>query len=135
MPASQAMRGDRVTEREVSRGRGRRPREAADRPNFVALSLADLMVDASSSVVIQTGGDMLVIELSDYGEVARRGIAPEGTKTQHFNVSGMDFCQFMDGTRIYYAADEVRLVLLPQLGPPTSAGRTAPSQPVASQRP
>lgn len=131
---SQVMRRNGGSEREPTQARGKRPREAVDRTSFVALSLADLMVDASSSVVIQTAGDMLVIELSDYGEVVRRGIAPDGTKTQHFDVSGMDFCQFRDGTCVYYTAAEVRLVLLPQLGPPASVGRAAYAGPAVSRR-
>jgi hypothetical protein len=115
MPAAQAMRGGVPPRESTTQARGRNRRDLADGPNFVALSLADLMVDASGAVVIQTAGEMLVIELSGYHDVIRRGIAPEGTMTQHFNVSGMDFCQFRDGTRIYYTAGEVRLVLLPEL--------------------
>lgn len=89
-------------------------RESGGRANFIALSLPDLLLDDTGSIVIETGGDMLVIELSGYQDVVKRGIAPDGTLSQHFNVSGMDYCQFLDGTRLYYAADEVRLLLAPE---------------------
>lgn len=137
MPAAQAIPGSMPpgakAGEKTAPSRGRDRRDAADRPNFVALSLGDLMVDASGSVVIQTAGDLLVIELSGYHDVIRRGIAPEGTMTQHFNVSGMDFCQFRDGTRIYYTAGEVRLVLLPELGA-NAPGRAYPVSASSSRR-
>lgn len=87
--------------------------DSRGRANFVALSLHDLVPDDQGALVIETGGDVLVIELSDFQDVVRRGIAPEGTQTQYFNVSGMDYCQFLDGTVLYYSADSVRLVLVP----------------------
>lgn len=88
--------------------------DSRGRANFASLSLHDLVPDDQGALVIETGGDVLVIELSDFQEVVRRGIAPEGSQTQYFNVSGMDFCQFLDGTVLYFSAEDVRLVLAPE---------------------
>lgn len=79
--------------------------------NSVNLKLQDLIPDRTGSVVIQTDGAPLTIILEDFGEIRARGIAPEGTQSQHTDVSGFDYVAFGNGVILYFAADEVRLVL------------------------
>jgi hypothetical protein len=79
--------------------------------NSVSLKLQDLIPDRTGSVVIQTDGAPLVMILEDFGQIRARGIAPEGTQSQHTDVSGFDYVAFGTGVILYFAADEVRLVL------------------------
>lgn len=79
--------------------------------NAITLALADLTPDKTGSIVIETGGHKLWLEINGYEEVLRRGIAPEDSHSEHFDVSGMDFIKFLNGTVLYYSADEVHLVL------------------------
>jgi hypothetical protein len=72
------------------------------------------MADRTGSIVIQTGGQKLWLEINGYEEVLKRGIAPDDSRSEHFDVSGMDFIKFLNGITLYYAADEVRIVLGPE---------------------
>lgn len=87
--------------------------ESRGRAHFMTLSVRDLVPDDNGAVVIETGGEVLVVELTHFQNVLRRGIAPEGTLTQHFDVSGMDFCRLAGGIVVYFRAENVRLVLAP----------------------
>jgi hypothetical protein len=70
-----------------------------------------LVPDRTGSILIQTGGEELVIEIDDYEGAVRRGIAAEGTRSEHGDVSGFDFVKFQGGTVLYFATDEVHVVL------------------------
>lgn len=103
--------------------------EADSLTNTITLKLQDLIPDRTGSVVIQTDGAPLVVVLEDYGEIRARGIAPEGMQSQHTDVSGFDYVAFGNGVVVYFAAEEVRLVLrregnnlTPRQEPPHSIG-------------
>lgn len=85
--------------------------------NVISLGLDDLVPDETGSIVIQTDGDTLSILLSGYEEVLKRGIAADGTRSEHFDVSGLDFIKFLNGTTLYFAADEVHVTLGPEKYP------------------
>ena len=80
-------------------------------PNVLFLSLDDLVPDDTSSIVIMTGGDNLIVKLASSEEVVDRGIAESGSRSELFDVSGMDYCQFSSGTKLYYTQEDVRLIL------------------------
>ncbi|MBI2254038.1 MAG: hypothetical protein HYU58_05420 [Proteobacteria bacterium] len=78
-------------------------------PLSVALNLDDLLPDKTGAVVIQVDGERLEIQLDDGDEILARGIAPEDTQSEHFDVSGMDFVSFANGVTLYFPAGEVHL--------------------------
>jgi len=84
---------------------------APEDANAITLTLADLTPDKTGSIVIETGGQKLWLEINGYEEVLRRGIAPDDSHSEHFDVSGMDFIKFLNGTMLYYSAGDVHLVL------------------------
>jgi hypothetical protein len=79
--------------------------------NAVSLKLDDLIPDRTGAVVIQTDGQPLHVTLEEYDEVLARGIAAEGSQSEHLDVSGFDYISFSNGVVLYFLADEVRLVL------------------------
>lgn len=96
----------------------------ADTPaNTIRLELEDLIPDRTGAVVIQTDGQPLRLIVDDFDEILTRGISPDGTLSEHEDVSGFDYVTFANGITVYFAADEVRLIpgraarLVPKLDP------------------
>lgn len=106
-----ADRSGRRQKLELERAEGDSAVDADSFSNSVRLKLQDLIPDRTGSVVIQTDGAPLVMILEDFGQIRARGIAPEGTMSQHTDVSGFDYVAFGNGVILYFAADEVRLIL------------------------
>lgn len=79
----------------------------------VALHLDDLMPDKTGAVVLQADGERLEIQLEDWDEILTRGIAPEDTQSEHFDVSGMDYVTFANGVTLYFPAGDILLTLKP----------------------
>jgi len=79
----------------------------------VALHLDDLMPDKTGAVVLQTDGERLEVQLEDWDEILSRGIAPEDTRSEHFDVSGMDYVTFANGVTLYFPAGDILLTLKP----------------------
>lgn len=86
----------------------------------VALHLDDLMPDRTGAVVLQTDGERLEIQLEDWDEILTRGIAPDDTHSEHFDVSGMDFVTFANGVTLYFPAGDI-LITLKQVTSPKTA--------------
>ncbi|MBK8158512.1 MAG: hypothetical protein IPK59_06990 [Rhodospirillaceae bacterium] len=81
------------------------------------MTLAELASDRTGSIVIETSGQKLWLEINGYEEVLLRGVAPDDTQSEHFDVLGMDYIKFLNCTVLYYAADDVHLVLGPEAFP------------------
>lgn len=77
----------------------------------VVLQLDDLMPDKTGAVVLQADGERLEIQLEDWDEILTRGIAPDDTQSEHFDVSGMDFVTFANGVTLYFPAGDILLTL------------------------
>jgi hypothetical protein len=90
-----------------------------DRPQLlsVVLHLDDLMPDKTGAVVLQADGERLEIRLEDWDEILTRGIAPDDTQSEHFDVSGMDFVTFANGVTLYFPAGDILLTLKPSSAP------------------
>jgi hypothetical protein len=86
----------------------------------VALHLDDLMPDRTGAVVLQADGERLEIQLEDWDEILTRGIAPEDTRSEHFDVSGMDYVTFANGVTLYFPAGDILLTLKPTVAAKTS---------------
>lgn len=94
--------------------------DADGAPLSVALHLDDLIPDKTGAIVIQSDGERLEIQLEDWDEVLARGIASEETRSEHFDVSGMDFVTFSNGVTLYFPAGQIALTLKPAPRPASS---------------
>jgi hypothetical protein len=83
----------------------------------VVLHLDDLLPDKTGAVVLQADGERLEIRLEDWDEILTRGIAPDDTQSEHFDVSGMDFVTFANGVTLYFPAGNILLTLKPAASP------------------
>lgn len=86
-------------------------REHSDTPSVLFLSLDDLVPDDTGSIVVLAGGNNLILSLGASEEVVDRGVAAPGSRSELFDLSGMDYCEFAGGTKLFYTQDEVRLIL------------------------
>lgn len=88
-------------------------------PLSVVVGLDDLIPDRVGAVVLQTDGERLEILLEDWTEVLTRGIAPEDTRSEHFDVSGMDFVTFSNGVTLFFPAGDILITLKKTATPKT----------------
>jgi hypothetical protein len=86
-------------------------REHSGTPSVLFLSLEDLIPDDTGSIVVLTGGNNLVLSLSTSEAVVGKGIAEAESRSQLFDLSGMYYCEFAGGTKLYYDQEDVRLIL------------------------
>ena len=86
------------------------PPEPSDSPRVLLLSLDNLVPDDTGSIVILTGGDNLIVKLTASEDVVGRGIAATGSRSEQFDVSGMDYFEFSGGTKLYFTQDDVQLI-------------------------
>ena len=86
-------------------------REHAGTPSVLFLSLEDLIPDDTGSIVVLTGGNNLVLNLSSSERVVYQGIAHKGATSEQFDLSGMHYSEFLGGTKLFYDQKNVRLIL------------------------
>lgn len=89
------------------------PVKDASLPLAIALQLDDLVPNSTGAVVIQGGNERLEIILEEANDLLARGIAADGTVSEHFDVSGYDYITFANGISLYYPAGEVTVTCKP----------------------